>query len=151
MLPCIADIPGFDDRSVWGYDEPTNELYIQLYKNDSDDEEPDFWIMQSIDNIELFFMSISNVTGISVSDVYLTLAEFIPDMYGSLSNIFANYIQEEINFFPEDTKTKYITRHDVKFYEKCANLSNVIISNKAREALMLLQSAHNLELSANYK
>ena len=151
MLPCIVDIPSFNERSIFGYDEMTDELYIQLYKNDSESDEPDFWIMESIDNIELFFISISNITGNSVSDIYLTLAEFIPDMHKELSNIFANYIQEEINYFPEDIKNNHTTRHNAKFYEKCTNLSNAIISNKAKEALQLFQSTRNLTLRENYQ
>lgn len=39
-----VDLPGWEDQSVWGWDEPMGTFHAQLWRNGSRDDRPDFWL-----------------------------------------------------------------------------------------------------------
>lgn len=44
MSTYILDIPGYEQQSIWGYDEQTDCLFAQLWKNASTQDAPEHWI-----------------------------------------------------------------------------------------------------------
>jgi len=39
-----VDLPGWERRSIWGWDEGTSSFYAQLWRNDSTSDAPDVWL-----------------------------------------------------------------------------------------------------------
>lgn len=39
-----VDLPGWEDQSVWGWDEPMGTFHAQLWRNASRDDRPDIWL-----------------------------------------------------------------------------------------------------------
>ena len=63
------DLPGWDERSIWGWDPPDACYFAQLWRNDEDDaDEPDIWIngWETIDG-ELYRVTTTHMLAMEIS------------------------------------------------------------------------------------
>ncbi|MFI6031635.1 hypothetical protein [Amycolatopsis magusensis] len=72
-------LPGWEDRSIWGYDSGTGSFFAQLTRNgNSDDDGPDVWITPGAtfpvvtSPVQLQAL-ITNVTGAAATDVIVAM------------------------------------------------------------------------------
>jgi hypothetical protein len=73
-------LSGYDDASIWGYDELDSTYYAQLWRNGSDSwNEPDLWLnwftaSQPISSAARLATMIAARTGISAAEVFRSMA-----------------------------------------------------------------------------
>ncbi len=77
-------LPGFEQLSVWGYDDIDRTYFAQLWPNGGDpDDEPDVWLSWSaaygaIEDPLLLADLIAGETGLSSTEVLTAMAEARP-------------------------------------------------------------------------
>ena len=73
---------GWERCSTWGYDDPMNCLFAQLYRNRPDgsipDGEPDIWINEYT-NYDMFVRRLCQATGETYASVITTLYNSVPE------------------------------------------------------------------------
>jgi len=68
-------LPGWSERSVWGYDESTQSYFAQLWR-DGVTEAPTAWLtgMDLMERREQVAILVAAVVGISLANVYAAMA-----------------------------------------------------------------------------
>ena len=87
------EIPGYEQQSVWGYDPATGDLFAQLWRNGSNSDEPEIWIIEQ--DLESLYVRIalSFEPPKDFDEVFFTLAEQDPPE-GRLRTMFAAFISQ---------------------------------------------------------
>jgi hypothetical protein len=75
------DLPGWDQRSVFGFDDQISTFYAQLRRNDSTSEPPDVWISPpdwpETGSLGQLTQWIAKATGCPVEDVDEAMARVL--------------------------------------------------------------------------
>jgi hypothetical protein len=76
-------LPGWDQRSTWGWDDGQMTLFAQLWVNGDDSDEPGYWLTPGQDwthigHVEILAARIAGITAISERTVLLAMAEELP-------------------------------------------------------------------------
>lgn len=93
MSRYALEIPGYEQQSIWGHDPATGDLFAQLWRNGSDSDEPEIWIIEQ--DLESLYVRIalSFEPPLDFDEVFFTLAEQDPPE-DPLQMLFAAFISQ---------------------------------------------------------
>lgn len=70
-------LPGWSERSIWGFDEPTGSYFAQLWPDGDDANAPAVWIA-GLPPVSTLRQLVSRVASATTADVIQVLAVMVP-------------------------------------------------------------------------
>lgn len=74
----MFDLAGYENQSIWGYDQPMQTFFAQIWRNDSKNDEPDLWlsgVMPRYPTKEHLAIEVSRALNITLEDAVKALRE----------------------------------------------------------------------------
>lgn len=101
QLHDAVDLPGWEDQSIWGWDEGTGSFYAQLWRNDSTSDTPDIWLtaartpypwpssiaLSIVEQTGVDALTVVRAMGLAHPDPTLLADEAIMDRAGELARL----------------------------------------------------------------